>query len=55
MVCVQEHFLTEQAVNLLEINDGVKSFVVQASSVERGRPSGGVAILITSTLKPFPL
>ena len=52
VVCVQEYFLFGQAVNLLEINDGVKSFVVAASSVGRGRPSAGVALLISSILTP---
>ena len=52
VVFVQEQFLSKQAVNRLEINDGVKSYVVPASSLGRKRPPGDLAILSSCTLNP---
>lgn len=53
VLCVQEHFLSNQAVSLLELNDGVKVFATPAKSSGRGRPSGGIAILVSSRLNPI--
>ena len=53
IVCLQEHFLSIEATSILELNKGVKAFVVPAKSSVKGRPSGGVAILVSGALNPL--
>ena len=52
IVCLQEHFLSIEATSILELNKGVKAFAVPAKSSVKGRPSGGVAILVSGALNP---
>ena len=44
VVCIQEHFITVQSENLLELNHTTKAYKVSAKqSGSRGRPSRGLA------------
>ena len=49
VVCIQEHFITVQSENLLELNHTTKAYKVPAKqSCSRGRPSGGLATFVRS-------
>ena len=49
VVCIQEHFITVQSENLLELNHIAKAYKVPAKqSGSRGRPSGGLATFVRS-------
>jgi exonuclease III len=50
VLCLQEHFLSTSSVSLLKFSDNIQVFSVPAVASGRGRPSGGVAILVNSHL-----
>ena len=52
VVCLQEHFLTTEGLQLLEVNDSSSVFSVPAKCSGRGRPSGGISILVRRSLNP---
>lgn len=52
VLCLQEHFLSSEGLALLQLDGWVKVFGVPALSSGRGRPSGGVALLIRAELMP---
>lgn len=52
VVCLQEHFLTTEGLQLLEVNDSSSVFSVPAKRSGRGRPSGGISILVRRSLNP---
>lgn len=52
-ICIQEHFLTDDSVNLLKFSSDMHYLVQPARrSGTRGRPSGGLAIITRSNSGP---
>lgn len=51
IVCLQEHFLINEGTELLNIGDSIDLFAVGAKSSGSGRPSGGIAILASKSLR----
>ena len=51
VICLQEHFITEAGINLLNLWPSYSVFSVPAKrSSPRGRPSGGIATLVSNRL-----
>ena len=51
IVCLQEHFLINEGTELLNIGDSIDLFAFGAKSSGSGRPSGGIAILASKSLR----
>jgi exonuclease III len=49
IVCVQEHFLSAEGLQLLQLNENVNVFGIPSRRSGRGRPSGGVAIIVRAS------
>ena len=48
VLCLQVHFLSVDSLSLLKADDKTHGFAVPAKNSGRGRPSNGLAILISS-------
>ena len=48
---MQEHFLSAEGLQLLQLNENVNVFGIPSRSSGRGRPSGGVAIIVRASLR----
>lgn len=46
IVCIQEHFLSKDSLDCIKFSDKHRFFIREAKSSCRGRPSGGIAIVI---------
>ena len=50
ILCIQEHLLTSDSLSLLKFSDNHTFYFVPAKSRQRGRPSGGLAIVCSSAV-----
>ena len=52
VVCLQEHFVTSRSKSILSFNSSVSVYSVSAKQLSgKGRPSGGIATFVRSTLR----
>ena len=55
MLCLHEHFLFKEELALQQLDGWVKVLGVTGLSSGKGRPFGGVALLIYAKLMPKPI
>ena len=52
VVCLQEHFVTSRSKSILSFNSSVSVYSVSAKQLSgKGRPTGGIATFVRSTLR----